>query len=82
MRYWKVYLIHSINTIENFVRKLNAKVGREDIFKPTNGNESLHEISNDNGIRIVNFPTSIKLRVINILGCLQMGKLKIRLTIF
>jgi exonuclease III len=36
----------------------NAKVGREDIFKPTTGNESLHEISNDNGVRIVNFPTS------------------------
>jgi hypothetical protein len=27
----------------------NAKVGREDIFKPTTGNESLHKISNDNG---------------------------------
>jgi hypothetical protein len=27
----------------------NAKVCRENIFKPTNGNESLHEISNDNG---------------------------------
>jgi endonuclease/exonuclease/phosphatase family metal-dependent hydrolase len=27
----------------------NAKVGREDIFKPTTGNESLHEISNDSG---------------------------------
>jgi hypothetical protein len=26
----------------------NAKVGREDIFKPTNENESLDEISNDN----------------------------------
>jgi hypothetical protein len=28
----------------------SAKVGREDIFKPTIGIESLHEISNDNGI--------------------------------
>jgi hypothetical protein len=36
----------------------NAKVGREDIFKPTIGNESLHEASNDNGVRAVNFSTS------------------------
>jgi hypothetical protein len=36
----------------------NAKVGREDIFKPTIGDESLHEISNDNGVRLVNFATS------------------------
>jgi hypothetical protein len=28
----------------------NAKVGREDIFKPTIGNESLREISNFNGV--------------------------------
>jgi len=33
----------------------NAKVGREDIFKPTIGNESLHHDSNDNIIRIVYF---------------------------
>jgi len=33
----------------------NAKVGRENIFKPTIGNESLHQDSNDNGVRIVNF---------------------------
>jgi exonuclease III len=33
----------------------NAKVGSEDIFKPTTGNESLHQISNDNGDRVVNF---------------------------
>jgi endonuclease/exonuclease/phosphatase family metal-dependent hydrolase len=39
----------------------NAKVGREDIFKPTLG--SLHEISNDNGVRIVNFATSKNLIV-------------------
>jgi hypothetical protein len=36
----------------------NAKVGREDIFTPTTGNERLHEINNDNGVRAVNFATS------------------------
>jgi hypothetical protein len=33
----------------------NAKVGTEDIFKPIIGNGSLHEASNDNGVRVVNF---------------------------
>ena len=33
----------------------NAKVGRDNIFKPTIGNESLHQDSINNGIRIVNF---------------------------
>jgi hypothetical protein len=37
---------------------LNAKVGRENIFKSTIGNENLHKISNDNGVRVVNFATS------------------------
>jgi hypothetical protein len=32
--------------------------GREDIFKPIIGNESLHEASNANGVRVVNFTTS------------------------
>jgi hypothetical protein len=41
----------------------NAKVGREDIFKLTFGNESLHEIRNDIGVRLVNFATSKNLRV-------------------
>jgi hypothetical protein len=41
----------------------NAKVGREDIFKPTIGNESLHEIRNYNGVRVVNFSTSKNLIV-------------------
>jgi len=35
-----------------------AKLGREDIFKPTVGSESLHQDSDDNGVRIVNFATS------------------------
>jgi hypothetical protein len=36
----------------------NAKVGREDIFKPTIGNESSIETRNDNRVRVVNFATS------------------------
>jgi len=32
----------------------NAKLRREDIFKPTIGNDSLHQDSNDNGVRVVN----------------------------
>jgi exonuclease III len=70
----------------------NVKVGKEDIFKQTIGNESLHEISNDNGVRLVNFATSktseSKVRCshiaisINILGRLHMGNPTIRLTIF
>jgi hypothetical protein len=40
----------------------SAKVGREDIFKPTIRNESLHEISIDNGVNgdngVVNFAIS------------------------
>jgi hypothetical protein len=35
----------------------NAKVGREDIFILTNENESLCEINNDNGVRVVNLAT-------------------------
>jgi hypothetical protein len=38
----------------------NTKVGREEIFKQAIGNKSLHEISNDNGIRLVNFASSQK----------------------
>jgi exonuclease III len=38
----------------------NAKVGTEDIFKPINRNKSLHEASDDNGVRVINFATSKK----------------------
>ena len=41
----------------------NAKLGREDIFKPIIGQESLHQDSNDNGVRLVNFATSKNLVV-------------------
>jgi hypothetical protein len=41
-----------------FLGDFNAKIGRENIFRPTVRNESLHEISNDSGVRVVNFATS------------------------
>jgi hypothetical protein len=40
------------------LRDFNAKAGGEDIFKPTVGSESLHEISNDNVVIVVIFATS------------------------
>jgi hypothetical protein len=36
----------------------NAKMGREDVIEQAIGNESLHQDSNDNGDRIINFATS------------------------
>ena len=41
----------------------NVKVGTKNIFKPTIGRESLHQDSNDNGVRLVNFATSKNLVV-------------------
>jgi hypothetical protein len=46
-----------------FLEDFNAKVGREDIFKPIIGNENLHETSNDNGVIVVNFAISKNLIV-------------------
>ena len=38
------------NHMKILLRDFNAKVGRENIFKPTIGNESLHQVGNDNGV--------------------------------
>jgi hypothetical protein len=73
------------------VGDFNAKVSRGDIFKPTIGNETLQEISNANGVRVVNFATSKNLSIrtmihttefINIFGSLEMRKPITTLTIF
>jgi hypothetical protein len=68
--------------MKNLLGDFNAKVGREDVFKPIIGNESLHEANNYNGVRVVNFATSKNLIVkitnfhtatfINTLGLLLM----------
>jgi hypothetical protein len=41
----------------------NAKLVRDNIFKPTTGNDRLHQDSNDDGVTVVNFSTSKKLVV-------------------
>jgi hypothetical protein len=55
-KFWKYHM-------KILLGDFNAKVGKEDIFKLTIGNESLHEISTDNGVRLVHFATSKNLRV-------------------
>jgi hypothetical protein len=45
------------------LQDLDTNVGKRNILKPTIRNESLHEINNDNGVRIVNFATSKNLTV-------------------
>jgi hypothetical protein len=54
-------LINSLHSI--LLGDFNAKLGKEDIFKPATGNENLHEINNDNGVRMVNFTISKNLTV-------------------
>jgi hypothetical protein len=39
---------NSLNSRENFLGDFNAKVDREDLFKPAIGNENVYESSNDN----------------------------------
>ena len=44
--------------IKIILRDFNAKVGKESIYKPTIGNESLHNENNNNGINTNQFVIS------------------------
>jgi hypothetical protein len=43
--------------MKTFLGDFNAKVGRENIFKTTIGDDSVHQHSSDNSIKTVNFAT-------------------------
>jgi hypothetical protein len=49
-----------------FLGGFKAKLGREDIFKPIIGLEILHQNSNDNGVRLLNFATLKKIWLIRV----------------
>lgn len=46
------------NCIQIMVGDLNAQVGCEEVFQRTAGKESLHLVSNNNGIRLISFAAS------------------------
>jgi hypothetical protein len=54
-----LYSVHQLAKyhMKNLLGEFNAKVGKENIFKPTFENESLHGISNNKLVKVVNFDT-------------------------
>jgi hypothetical protein len=49
--------------IKILLEDIDDKVGSENIVKPTIRNENLHEISNNIGVKLVNFATSKNPRI-------------------
>jgi hypothetical protein len=49
--------------VKILIGDFSPEVGRDDILKLKIGSESIHEISNGNGVRLVNFATSKHLTV-------------------
>lgn len=44
---------------------MNAKVGREEIYREVTGGESKHEESNDNGLRLITFAIEQKMKIMS-----------------
>lgn len=54
----RVYGIIPHRTRKIIIEELNAKFGKEQAFKPTTGDNGLHEISNDNRKKLISFAKS------------------------
>ena len=57
-KFGQVYDGCSRRDVKIVIGDMNAQVGREEIFRPVIGPDSLHTVSNDNGQRCINFAAS------------------------
>jgi hypothetical protein len=62
------------NHTKILVGGFNTKAMRENILKRTIGNESLHEFADDNGVRVVNFATSLFSSFLDVLFYLAVSR--------
>lgn len=46
------------NLVKIILGDFNVKIGKDIGFKPTIGQHSLHDYSNDNGVRVISFASS------------------------
>jgi hypothetical protein len=54
----RIYYDYPWMDVKIIISDMNAKVGKEDVYKPVSGKYSLHAESNDNGTRLINFTSS------------------------
>jgi hypothetical protein len=66
--------------VKILVGDMNAKVGKVKFYRPTIGKESIHDVSNNNGIRLTDFAISRNMirEFIKQLGVLLMEQQPIR----
>jgi hypothetical protein len=55
---YQIYEECPIRDVKIIIGDLNAKIGQEEIYRSVIGKYSLHTLSNDNGIRVINFACS------------------------
>jgi hypothetical protein len=50
------------NDVKIILGDFNAKVGREELYKPIIGEHSKHNVSNNNGVRVIDFAAGMNMR--------------------